>query len=403
MNWPTCSLDKLLILSDAGTWGEEGSEKRGFPVLRSTNIQDSKLTLDDFAWRIIPKAHMAKKKLADGDIIVTTSSGSPNHIGKCCLFRDEGKDKDYYFSNFTLRLRVNPKELEPSWLHYWLSSSQGRTVLDAMNNTTSGLRNLDKCRYLSQKVPLPPLNEQRRIATILNKADAVRRKRQQAIALAKDLLRSAFLEMFGDPVINPKGWNTTTLGEVLTDIESGWSPKCDPRKANQDEWGVLKLGAVTYGDYNEAEHKTLLPGDVPRPQIEVKQGDLLFSRKNTYELVGASAYVYQTRPGLMLPDLIFRLCCKAEADSIYIWQALSQKTVRSQLTGLASGSSGSMPNISKSRLKTLTIPIPPLPLQQKYRSVAHSLWINQQRQEKNCELTEDLFNSLLQRAFRGDL
>ena len=231
----------------------------------------------------------------------------------------------------------------------------------------------------------------------------MRRKRKEAIALTEDLLRSTFLEMFGDPVTNPKGWDTTTLGEVLTDIESGWSPKCDPREAKKEEWGVLKLGAVTYGDYNEAEHKTLLQEYVPRPEIEVKQGDLLFSRKNTYELVGASAYVYQTRPGLMLPDLIFRLCCKAEVDSVYLWQALSRKTVRSQLTGLASGSSGSMPNISKSRLRTLTVPIPPLPLQQKYRSIAQGLRINQQRQEKNCELIEDLFNSLLQRAFRGDL
>ena len=253
------------------------------------------------------------------------------------------------------------------------------------------------------EIPLPPIDEQRRIATILDKADAVRRKRKEVIALTEDLLRSAFLEMFGDPATNPKGWNTTTLGEALSDIESGWSPKCDPREAKKEEWGVLKLGAVTYGDYNESEHKTLLPEYVPRPEIEVKRGDLLFSRKNTYELVGASAYVYQTRSGLMLPDLIFRLCCRAEVDSVYLWQALSQKTTRSQLTGLASGSSGSMPNISKSRLRTLTVPIPPLPLQQKYRSVAQRLRINQQRQVKNCGLTEDLFNSLLQRAFRGDL
>jgi type I restriction enzyme, S subunit len=252
-------------------------------------------------------------------------------------------------------------------------------------------------------IMLPPLDEQRRIAAILDKADAVRRKRKEAITLTEDLLRSAFLEMFGDPMTNPKGWDIAPLGEVLTAIDSGWSPKCDPRKAKTEEWGVLKLGAVTYGNYNEIEHKTLLPEDVPRPEIEVKTGDLLFSRKNTYELVGASAYVYQTRPRLMIPDLIFRLCCKARVDSIYIWQVLSQKTIRSRLTRLASGSSGSMPNISKNRLRTLPIPIPPLPLQQKYHNVAQILWINQQRQEKSYQITEDLFNSLLQRAFRGDL
>ena len=289
------------------------------------------------------------------------------------------------------------------YLFYMVWNPSFRYIAARNMTGTAGQRRVPTNFIKRFEIPLPPLDEQRRIAAILDKADAVRRKRKEAIALTEDLLRSAFLEMFGDPVTNPKGWNTTTLGKVLVDIESGWSPKCDPREAEKEEWGVLKLGAVTYGEYNESEHKTLLPEHTPRPDIEVQQGDLLFSRKNTYELVGASAYVYQTRPKLMLPDLIFRLCCKAEADSVYIWQTLSQKTVRSQLTRLASGSSGSMPNISKSRLRTLTIPVPPLSLQQEYRSVAHGLWMNRQRQEKNCELIENLFNALLQRAFRGDL
>ncbi len=148
MNWPTCNLDKLLILSDSGTWGEAGDEYTGNPVLRSTNIQDSNLVLLDFAWRDVPKSHSTKKKLADGDIIVTTSSGSPSHIGKCALFEQPDDGLDYYFSNFTLRLRPNIDELNSKWLHYWLSSPQGRRVLEALNNTTSGLRNLSKNRYL---------------------------------------------------------------------------------------------------------------------------------------------------------------------------------------------------------------------------------------------------------------
>lgn len=299
---------------------------------------------------------------------------------------------------------IRPRaDIDKRYLFYMVWNPSFRYVAARNMTGTAGQRRVPTNFIRRFKIPLPPLDEQRRIAAILDKADAVRRKRKEAIALTEDLLRSAFLEMFGDPVINPKEWNTATLGEVLIDIESGWSPKCDPREAKEEEWGVLKLGAVTYGNYNETEHKTLLPEGVSRPEIEVKQGDLLFSRKNTYELVGASAHVYQTRPRLMLSDLIFRLCCKTDVDSVYLWQTLSQKTVRSQLTRLASGSSGSMPNISKRRLRTLTVPIPPLSLQQKYRSVAQRLWINQQRQERNCKLIEDLFNSLLQRAFRGDL
>ena len=221
MSWSTQNLQNLVLVSDSGTWGDEGSETNGSPVLRSTNIQDSRLILEDFAWRIIPKSHRTKKKLDDGDIIVTTSSGSPEHIGKCCIFRQPNDGREYYFSNFTLRLRPDPKRLDSRWLHYWLSSPMGRAILAAMNNTTSGLRNLDRQRYLAQRLPLPSREEQRRIAAILDKADAVRQKHKKAIALTEELLRSAFLEMFGDSVTNPKGWKDVKLEGLLTFLTSG--------------------------------------------------------------------------------------------------------------------------------------------------------------------------------------
>jgi len=253
------------------------------------------------------------------------------------------------------------------------------------------------------KVSLPPLEEQRRIAAILDKADGVRRKRKEAIRLTEELLRSTFLEMFGDPVTNPKGWEVRELGDCVKDIESGWSPKCDTRQAEPEEWGVLKLGAVTYGHFNPDENKAMLPDDVPRQELEIKTGDLLVTRKNTYELVGASAFVQMTRPKLMLPDLIFRLRLIDGIDPVYVWQTLSQKTMRLKLSGLAGGTAGSMPNISKARLRTLPFPVPPQLLQLKYREIFNQFWLKKEHQKESEEISENLFNSLLQRAFRGEL
>jgi type I restriction enzyme S subunit len=252
-------------------------------------------------------------------------------------------------------------------------------------------------------IPLPPLEEQRRIAAILDKADGVRRKRKEAIRLTDELLKSTFLEMFGDPVTNPKGWEVRELGDCVKDIESGWSPKCDTRQAEPEEWGVLKLGAVTYGHFNPDENKAMLPDDVPRQELEIKTGDLLVTRKNTYELVGASAFVQMTRPKLMLPDLIFRLRLIDGIDPVYVWQTLSQKTMRLKLSGLAGGTAGSMPNISKARLRTLPFPVPPQLLQLKYREIFNQFWLKKEHQKESEEISENLFNSLLQRAFRGEL
>src|SRR5438093_6605748 len=95
-------LHEVLELADSGTWGSEavpGEPGEGNPVLRSSNIQDYRLFLDEVAWRRIPAKDTHGKRLNTGDIIVTKSSGSSEHIGKCCIFSDPGSGGDYYFSN----------------------------------------------------------------------------------------------------------------------------------------------------------------------------------------------------------------------------------------------------------------------------------------------------------------
>ena len=100
--------------------------------------------------------------------------------------------------------------------------------------------------------------------------------------------------MFGDPVTNPKGWNKQPLSDLLSNIESGWSPKCDDKPVREGQWGVLKLGSVTWCHYNASENKALPITEQPRLALEVKAGNLLFTRKNTYDLVAAAAYVWDT-------------------------------------------------------------------------------------------------------------
>lgn len=292
----------------------------------------------------------------------------------------------------------NKNIVDSLYLYYWFQQFD-------LTQITSGsaVPQLNKQDLFPLKIPLPPLEEQHRIAAILDKADAIRHKRFEAIRLTEELLRAAFLDMFGDPVTNPKGWEMFALEDLVFDIESGWSPKCDFQEAKIDEWGVLKLGAVTWGHFNDSENKALLPGTIPRPELEVKPGDLLFSRKNTYELVGASAFVHTTRPKLLLPDLIFRLCLKDTVNPVYVWQVLSQETMRTELSKLASGSAGSMPNISKARLRTLCLPVPPLEAQLKYYQIAKLFWKEQNHQKEFLQSSDKLFNSLLHRAFRGEL
>lgn len=275
-------------------------------------------------------------------------------------------------------------------------ASQGRGVAQA-NINLSILR--------SHRVPLPPVEEQRRIAAVLDAADALRAKRGHALAKLDALSQALFVEMFGDLDAPDTGWRIVQLGELLERIDSGQSPVCLDRAAAPDEWGVLKAGAVTYCDFDESQTKALPVEAKPDPRHEVRAGDVLFSRKNTYELVAASAYVFRTRSKLLMSDLIFRLVIadRQRLNPIFLQQQLIHPKVRKRIQQLAGGSSGSMPNISKARLMSVEVCLPPIAAQQSFAEAVVAIQRGRAVMSVHSGQLDDLFASLQHRAFRGEL
>ena len=158
---------------------------------------------------------------------------------------------------------------------------------------------------------------------------------------------------------------TVQLRDVIADLENGWSPKCHDRPAEPDEWGVLKLGAVSFGVFNPEENKALPRRLEPRSHLEVKSGELLISRANVTRLVGAVALAGETRPKLMLCDKIFRVVSRepAPVDMKFLAEVLRISAVRRQIEANVTGTSPTMKNISKPALMSLTFPLPPKPEQ----------------------------------------
>lgn len=292
--------------------------------------------------------------------------------------------------------------LDRQYMSYFLRAP---ATVQQIAERSSGARmpRADMDFVLSLPIGLPPINEQRRIVDLLARAEGIVRLRREAQQKAAELIPAIFIDMFGDPATNPKGWPVAKLGELLSSIDSGHSPKCSDRHRRADEWGVLRLGAVSRCEYDENEHKTLPREIVPDSSIEVKSGDLLLSRKNTAELVGASAYVWTTGGRVLLPDLIFRLQLveSAPVNAIYLWRLLTTDAKRSALTRLATGSAGSMPNISKERLRTLPVEVPTLELQLKFADRVKEVRSIRQQQQAAIEKAEAVFASLLADAFSG--
>ena len=301
-------------------------------------------------------------------------------------------------------LRSNKDKLYSRFLFHWVKTG---VFVQRMVDVATGANYpaASDAKVKASKIPLPPLAEQKRITRILDAADALRTKRREALAQLDTLLQSTFLDMFGDPVTNLMGWEIEGFDNWLENIDSGWSPKCLNRKALIGEWGVLKLGAVTSCEFDDSDQKALPPSLAPRQELEVAPGDLLFARKNTHDLVAAVAYVHKVRPRLMLSDLIFRLRLKSgiEMKSAFLWQLLIQPKQRQVIQKFAGGSAGSMPNISKAKLKTLKLIKPPLDLQHRFAAIVES--VEQQKLSQRTHLADldTLFASLQSRAFRGDL
>ena len=150
----------------------------------------------------ITESEYQQYALTEGDILFNRVSKMPEGVGKAVVV-EELKEPAVYESNM-IRVRLDKQRVDSQFIAYYLSSNQSRQELLSKANI-SNQASINQQAIKSLSVPLPPIAQQRRIVEILDRADAIRRKRQEAIRLTEELLRSTFLEMFGDPVANPKG------------------------------------------------------------------------------------------------------------------------------------------------------------------------------------------------------
>lgn len=163
-----------------------------------------------------------------------------------------------------------------------------------------------------------------------------------------------------EPFEIPRSWMWTRLGNVALSSDSGWSPQCDAQPRQGTEWGVLKVSAVSWGEFLPDENKALPPDLNAREECEVKKGDFLLSRANTEDLVARSVIVTSTPPHLMMSDKIVRFTFPVFIEKKFINLVNSSDFARSYYARNASGTSSSMKNVSRDVMCNLPIPLPPL-------------------------------------------
>jgi len=173
----------------------------------------------------------------------------------------------------------------------------------------------------------------------------------------------------------PEGWIEGRVGDLLIGLESGVSVNGENKPLQANDKGVLKVSAVSYGQFLPSAAKVMEDKEIYRAKTNPKAGQIIVSRSNTAELVGASAFIKKDYPDLFLPDKLWQTIPKKESDMKWLSYVLSTDHTRYILSNLATGTSGSMKNITKNELLSLKIIIPPSTEQKKIAKIL-STWDN---------------------------
>lgn len=208
-----------------GEWGSEAQEVlAGVSVLRTTNFtNEGKIDYSEVVKRVIDPFKVQKKKLRPGDIILEKSGGSDHQpVGRVVFFNDPG---EYLCNNFTMVLRVNQKTFSPRYIFYYMYGLHQKGITQKFQNKTTGIRNLQVKAYLELpfRFAIPTITEQKRIAGILDKVQSLIALQKQQLEKLDLLIKSKFIDMFGDPITNPKNWPIRRMGDVFK-ITSGGTP-----------------------------------------------------------------------------------------------------------------------------------------------------------------------------------
>lgn len=256
---------------------------------------------------------------------------------------------------------ITPKSgaLLPSYL-FWMLRSREAHILRSGVKKGATVHSLSNGFLEGLRFPLPPIDEQQRVVTLLSRAAEIGHRVDAARARVRSIVPALFLDTFGDPATNPKGWRVVTVGDMLESASYGTSQKANDRG---DGLPVLRMGNVTVsGELDTSDLKHIEIAEPEREKAEVFEGDLLFNRTNSKELVGKTG-LWDGRFAAVAASYFIRLRVRRDrCDPAYLWAFFNSQFMKRVLFNTARGAIGQA-NINARELRAFHVAAPPLPLQ----------------------------------------
>lgn len=353
--------------------------KHPTPYLRNINVRWGAFDLDDIAVMDIEPHQLDRVLALPGDVIAC-EGGEP---GRCAVWSGEpiALQKALH--------RVRPAAgIDPQYLAFALAERSSTRQLDRLFTGTT-IKHLPQEKLRVVLVSVAPTAEQQRIVAAieeafskLNAGEAGLRAVRQLLKRMRDAILAAAVtgrlvpqdptdtpatKLLADLGIEPldqddlpDGWARVSVGEILDRIEAGKSFATLGRPAGEGEVGVVKVSAMTWGEFRPDENKAVPPDSEIDDRWVIRDGDLLFSRANTSEYVGACVLVPRDHPHLILSDKSLRLVPVPGVAAAWLLLALRSRPVREQIEVLATGTKESMRNISQAKLRSVEVALPPV-------------------------------------------
>lgn len=435
--WSICLLEDLITRMSNGANVQQYDEKFGYPVTRIETIWNENIDLTRIKFiKENDPDFVEKYRLEPGDILFSHIN-SDSHLGKTSLFRNQ---VNILIHGINLLLIRPSKNIISEFLNYQFKFLRNSGVFIDIAQRAVNQSSINQKKLKSLNFLLPPLNEQKRIVSKIEElfseidkgVENLQKAQQLLNVYRQSLLKNAFEgkltekwrlinlrstsaksntftvpnhEIITLPSI-PLEWEYASLGQFINCIQAGKSFKCEEREPTSNEVGVAKVSAVTWGEYNESESKTCNDPNKINPNFYINEGDFLFSRANTIDLVGACVIVRKVTKNIMLSDKTLRIKFNVSNPKYFLWY-LRSITGRNEIMKRSTGNQDSMRNIGQERIRNILVPIcsedEQLEIIRMLNEMLLGIEILERKINSELQRSQSLRQNILKKAFSGEL
>ena len=392
MSWPQVKLGSIFDIARGGSprpiddYITDAAD--GLNWISIKDASNSEKYIETTRLKIKPEGLSKTRLVKPGDFLLTNSMS----FGRPYIMRTTGCIHDGW-----LVLSGDPEKVDSDYFYHLLGSDLLKRRFSALA-AGAVVKNLNIDLVKGVEVPLPPLPEQKRIAAILDKADAIRRKRQQAIQLADDFLRAVFLDMFGDPVTNPKGWDIKALKDIAKIQIGPFGTQLHKEDYIEDGIPLVNPTHIVKGQIAPKNDLTIsAKKHAELPEYHLKVGDIVMGRRGE---MGRCAVVTEKESGWLCgTGSLFVRPNKSGMFSEYLNKFLSSDAIKSHLESQSLGAT--MPNLNKTIVGNIQVPVPDDFVLEKFSGIKGKALRTKAVYSSFCE--EKIFEAISQKAFLAEL